>query len=392
MPGEHDLAVSFSVPFRYSVHFTERFLDPENRTLLEVLQRLEPTRRQRVLAVVDDGVERAHPDLAVALRRYAAAHATGLQLLGEPLVVPGGERAKNDPGLVTSLHQRMAEVGLDRQSFCLAIGGGAVLDMVGFAAATCHRGVRIVRVPTTVLGQNDSGIGVKNGVNAFGLKNFVGSFAVPFAVINDFEFLGTLARRDRVAGMAEAVKVALVRDAAFFDWLCAHAGALARLEPEATAHMIRRCARLHVEHIAGGGDPFELGSARPLDYGHWLAHKLESLTEHRLRHGEAVAIGLALDSRYSVEAGLLDAQVNEQIVQLLLELGFRLYDPALELRDREGRLLVLEGLREFREHLGGELTISLLERPGRARDVNEMDAARVGRCIHWLSERYRDAA
>src|SRR3954469_13937382 len=99
MPGEHDLAVSFSVPFRYSVHFTERFLDPENRTLLEVLQRLEPTRRQRVLAVVDDGVERPPPALAVALRRYAAAHATGLQLLGEPLVVPGGERAKNDPGL-----------------------------------------------------------------------------------------------------------------------------------------------------------------------------------------------------------------------------------------------------------------------------------------------------
>jgi 3-dehydroquinate synthase len=392
MPGEHDLAVSFSVPFRYSVHFTERFLEPENRTLIEALRRLEPSRRQRVLAVVDDGVARAHPQLGAALRRYAGAHAAGLQLLGEPLVVPGGERAKNDPAIVTGLHQRMAEVGLDRQSFCLAIGGGAVLDMVGFAAATCHRGVRIVRVPSTVLGQNDSGIGVKNGINAFGLKNFVGSFAVPFAVINDFELLGTLARRDRVAGMAEAVKVALVRDAAFFDWLCAHAGALARLEPAATAQMIRHCARLHVEHIAGGGDPFELGSARPLDYGHWLAHKLESLTEHRLRHGEAVAIGLALDSRYSVEAGLLDAQVNERIVRLLLELGFRLYDPALELRDREGRLLVLEGLREFREHLGGELTISLLERPGRARDVHEMDAARVGRCIHWLTERYRDAA
>jgi 3-dehydroquinate synthase len=252
--------------------------------------------------------------------------------------------------------------------------------------------VRIVRVPTTVLGQNDSGIGVKNGVNAFGLKNFVGSFAVPFAVINDFEFLNTLSRRDRVAGMAEAVKVALVRDAAFFDWLCANAEALGRLEPEVTAQMIRRCARLHVEHIAGGGDPFELGSARPLDYGHWVAHKLESITAHRLRHGEAVAIGLALDSRYSVEAGLLDAEVNERIVQLLIQLGFRLYDPALELRDREGRLLVLEGLREFREHLGGELTISLLERPGRARDVHEMDAARVGRCIQWLTDRYRDAA
>jgi len=392
MAAEHDLAVSFSVPFRYSVHFTERVLDPDNRVLIDALCRLEPKRRHRVLAVIDDGVERAHPQLAASLRRYASAHAEHLQLLGEPLVVPGGERSKNDPGIVTRLHERMASVGLDRHSYCLVIGGGAVLDMAGFAAATCHRGVRIVRLPTTVLAQNDSGIGVKNGVNAFGLKNFVGSFAVPFAVINDFEFLGTLARRDRVAGMAEAVKVALVRDAAFFDWLCSHAQALARLEPEATAHMIQRCARLHVEHIAGGGDPFELGSARPLDYGHWAAHKLESLTDHSLRHGEAVAIGLALDSRYSVEAGLLDGETNERIVQLLGTLGFRLYDPALELRDREGQLRVLEGLREFQEHLGGELTVSLLERAGRARDVHEMDAARVARCIRWLTERYRDAA
>lgn len=392
MSGEFDLAVSFAVPFRYSVHFTERALDPENRVLLDALRQKEPARRHRVLAVVDEGVAIAHPELCSQLSRYAAAHADGMQLLGEPLVVPGGERCKNDPALVTRLHERMAAVGLDRQSFCLAIGGGAVLDMVGFAAATCHRGVRLVRLPTTVLGQNDSGIGVKNGVNALGMKNFVGSFAVPFAVINDFTFLGTLSRRDRVAGMAEAVKVSLVRDVTFFDWLCENAGALARLEPAATAHMIQRCARLHAEHIAGGGDPFELGSARPLDYGHWAAHKLESLTEHRLRHGEAVGIGLALDSRYAMELGLLSAEAYERIERLLVTLGFRLYDPALELRDREGRLLLLEGLREFREHLGGELTISLLERPGCARDVHEMDAALVARCVRWLTERYRDAA
>jgi len=215
---------------------------------------------------------------------------------------------------------------------------------------------------------------------------------VPFAVINDFDYLGTLAVRDRVAGMAEAVKVALIRDASFFDWMCSHAAALAGLEPAATAQMIRRCARLHVEHIAGGGDPFEMGSARPLDFGHWAAHKLESLTDHRLRHGEAVAIGIALDSRYSVEAGLLDVEVGERIVQLLVELGFRLYDPALELTDRDGKLRVLEGLREFREHLGGELTISLIQAPGAPLNVHEMDAARVTRSIQWLTQRYRDAA
>jgi 3-dehydroquinate synthase len=251
--------------------------------------------------------------------------------------------------------------------------------------------VRVVRLPTTVLGQNDSGVGVKNGVNAFGMKNFVGSFAVPFAVINDFDFLRTLARRDRIAGMAEAVKVALIRDARFFEWLCEHAGELARLEPAATQVMIRQCARLHVEHIATGGDPFELGSSRPLDYGHWAAHKLESLTEHRLRHGEAVGIGLALDTRYAVEAGLLDAPTGERILRLLVDLGFRLYDPALEQRDAAGRLRLLQGLAEFREHLGGELTISLLRGPGEPIEVHEMEAARVARCIDWLTRRYRGA-
>ncbi len=392
MFGDHDLAVNFSVPFRYAVHFTERVFDPDNAVLVEALRRLETARRHRVLVIIDDGVARAHPGSMAAVRAYADAHAASIELLGEPLIVPGGEQAKNDPAIVSSLQRQMAALGVDRQSFCLVIGGGAVQDMAGFAAATCHRGVRVVRVPTTVLGQNDSGVGVKNGVNAFGMKNFVGSFAVPFAVINDFEFLATLSRRDRVAGMAEAVKVALIRDARFFEWLCEHASELARLEPSATAVMIRECARLHVEHIAGGGDPFELGSARPLDYGHWAAHKLESLTAHRLRHGEAVGIGLALDTRYSVEVGLLDAGTGERITRLLIDLGFRLYDPALELRDKSGQLRVLEGLREFREHLGGELTVSLLAAPGRGVNVNEMDFSRVVRCIDWLAERYRDAA
>jgi 3-dehydroquinate synthase len=387
MTGEVDLAVSFSVPFRYMVHFTEDTFAPENSVFLDALCRLEKTRRHRLLAIIDEGVAHAHPTLSASIERYVGLHPERLELLAEPIVVPGGERAKNDPTLVAQLHERMAKLGVDRQSFCVVIGGGAVQDMAGFAAATCHRGVRVVRLPTTVLAQNDSGVGVKNGVNAFGMKNFVGSFAVPFAVINDFDFLATLERRDRVAGMAEAVKVSLIRDAEFFEWLCAHAGALARLEPEPTAHMIRECARLHVEHIAGGGDPFELGSSRPLDYGHWAAHKLETLTEHRLRHGEAVGIGLALDTRYSLEAGLLGSRDCDRIIELLETLGFRLHDPALELRRADGRLRVLDGLREFREHLGGELTVSLLRAPGRAVDVHEMDDMLITRCIDWLAAR-----
>jgi 3-dehydroquinate synthase len=386
------LRVSFELPCEYTVHFTEGVFDPDNPVLLSAVTRREPARRHRLFVVVDEGVDRAHPGLGAAIRRYTVAHAASLSLVAEPFVVPGGERVKNEPAVLASLQAQMAAARIDRQSYCLVIGGGAVQDMAGFAAATLHRGVRVIRLPTTVLSQNDSGVGVKNGVNAFGTKNFLGSFAIPFSVICDARFLDTLERRDRIAGMAEAVKVGLVRDAGFFDWLCRHERQLADLEPAATSYMIRHCARLHVEHIAGCGDPFEQGSARPLDLGHWAAHKLESLTEHRLRHGEAVAIGLALDTRYSVEKGLLPAVEGDRIVSLLSGLGFRLHDEAMERRGSNGQLLLLDGLREFREHLGGELCVSLLRAPGQPLDVHEMDAALISRSIAWLTARYRDAA
>ena len=144
---------------------------------------------------------------------------------------------------------------------------------------------------------------MKNAINAFGFKNLLGTFAPPFAVINDFAFLDILPEREKRGGMAEAVKVALIRDADFFAWLEREADALARFQPNALDTLVQRCARRHMHQIAHGGDPFETGSARPLDYGHWSAHKLEGLTRHALRHGEAVAIGVALDARYSVLAG-----------------------------------------------------------------------------------------
>ncbi|HSA79279.1 MAG TPA: 3-dehydroquinate synthase, partial [Geminicoccaceae bacterium] len=275
----------------------------------------------------------------------------------------------------------------DRHSYVIAIGGGALLDAVGLAAATIHRGVRLIRVPTTVLSQDDSGVGVKNGVNLFGVKNFCGTFAPPFAVLNDLDLLTPLAQRDKIAGMAEAVKVALIRDGAFFAWLERHADELITFQRRTLAQMIRRCAELHMRQIAQGGDPFETGSARPLDYGHWSAHKLESLTKHHVRHGEAVAIGIALDARYSVLAGLLAEGQDGRIFALLEHLGFRLWHPALEARRPDGTLALFKGLREFREHLGGELTVTLLEDIGRGIEVHEIDETRMLEAMNWLKER-----
>ena len=370
-----------ALTLEYPVVFTRDALAAGNPALVEAVARREPERRHRIVGFADRNVAAAHPGLAAALAGYAEAHAARLELVAplEPLeLIPGGEAAKT-AAVLDTVWRRLAELRVDRHACVVAIGGGAALDVIGYAAATLHRGVRLVRMPTTVLAQNDAGIGVKNGINAFGAKNMLGAFTAPFAVINDSRFLATLAPRDRAAGMAEAVKVALVRDAAFFDWLVAQRAQLAAFEPAAVDRMIRRCAELHLAHIATGGDPFEQGNARPLDFGHWAAHKLELLTDHALRHGEAVAIGMALDARYSVEAGLLGDADHRAIVELLTALGLPVWHDALR-----GPAL-LDGLAEFREHLGGELCITLLAGIGRGIDARDIRPALVERAIAALS-------
>jgi 3-dehydroquinate synthase len=377
-----------SVPFEYAVCFTRHVFRRDNSTFADLIASREPARRHRVLFVIDEGVVQAWPQLTMEIADYCSAYPERLELVGMPHVVPGGEQAKQSPALIENLQAEMHARGIDRHSFVIAIGGGAVLDAVGYAAATTHRGVRLVRLPTTVLSQNDSGVGVKNGINAFGAKNFLGTFAPPFAVINDAEFLRTLSRRDRRSGLAEAIKAALIRDAQFFEWLEAHAPQLGQFDLNALSRSIRVCAEIHLRHIASGGDPFEVGSARPLDFGHWAAHKLESLTDHEVRHGEAVAIGIALDSRYSEQTGLLSSHALERICGLLEALGFTLWHDALERLDETGAPTVLAGLREFQEHLGGELTVTLLGDIGRGQEVHAIESSTMIQCLRWLKARH----
>lgn len=383
----------FTVAFDYAVVFTRDAFDPANGALAAAMGAAtdaaiqDDTPRPRCVAFVDLGVLSGHPGLPAAISAHFAGRGDLPMLVREPVVLPGGEAVKNDPALIGQMHDVILGAGIDRHSYVVAVGGGAFLDAVGLAASTAHRGVRLVRVPTTVLAQNDSGVGVKSAINRNGAKNQIGTFAPPWAVVNDSAFLDTLPPRDRLAGMAEAVKVALIRDGAFFEWLERSADALALFEIPAVEHLIRRCAELHMRQIAEGGDPFEQGSARPLDFGHWSAHKLETITRNHLRHGEAVAIGIALDTRYSVLAGLLPEGEDLRVAVLLEHLGFRLWHPALARRREDGRPLVLAGLEEFREHLGGRLTITLLAGIGRGVEVNAMDPALVERAIGWLALR-----
>ena len=380
----------FAISYAYDVLFTEHLFSISNSTLVDALTAGSATPVD-VFFVLDEGVHAHHPRLLADIDTYFAHHNARINLAGPPMIVPGGEDAKNDPAHATAIQRAVYEHKVCRHSFIVAIGGGAVLDMAGYAAATSHRGVRHIRVPTTVLAQNDSGVGVKNSVNAFGSKNFLGTFAPPDAVINDFNFLHTLDDRDWRAGISEAVKVALIKDPAFFHFIHEHAAALspAQRDMEAMKHLIHRCAALHVDHISAYGDPFEKGSSRPLDFGHWAAHKLESLTNFAIRHGEAVAIGIALDCCYAHLNGTLSESALSLILQTFETLGFALYVPALSshIEDPSHPRSLFRGLSEFREHLGGELTVLLLEDIGKSQEVHAVDYARYREAIAMLKAR-----
>ena len=360
----------FTVAYDFPVAFTSHALEPSNLLLLKTLCRKEPDKRHRVLVLIDENVATYSPLLAEQWLTYADTHSESIISAGTPVIVPGGEGAKDSTALQERLSEYIEVNNIDRHSFVLAIGGGAMLDAVGLAAATAHRGVRLIRMPTTVLAQNDAGIGVKNGINRFGQKNWYGTFAPPFAVINDDRFLATLGPVERRAGMAEAVKVALIRDEAFFDWIEAHCHELACFDSQAVRYLIERCSELHLQQITQGGDPFETGEARPLDFGHWAAHRLEKMTQHRISHGDAVALGIALDSRYARMSGLLGTSAFNRILAVLQALGFPAYDSAMEKIDSRGRRLLFTGLDDFQRHLGGQLTITLLRNIGEGVEVN----------------------
>ncbi len=376
----------FSVDYSYKIIFTKDLFDRDNKALIGILE-AEKENNVRATCYVDSGVVETHPQLLDKIGQYFD-HWHLLTLNSSPLIVPGGEEVKNNFTSLLDTLQHMDDAHLDRHSFVIVVGGGAVLDMVGFAASIAHRGIRLIRVPTTTLSQNDSGVGVKNGINYFGKKNFLGTFTVPYAVINDFLFLETLEDRDWRAGAAEAVKVALIKDSHFFEWLENCAGEIADRNMALMEQLIVRCAELHAHHISQNNDPFESGSSRPLDFGHWAAHKIEQLSQYDIKHGEAVAIGIALDVAYAAEAKFISRTTADRILGVLLQFGFRLFHPLI-LNESETRVSnhLLNGLEEFREHLGGQLTIPMISGIGKKFDVHQMNAELLSQAALYLQKK-----
>lgn len=377
------LTQSFSIKFEFPIYFTSAIFKAENTLLNDFLQQASSTRiTRKILFVVDEDVANAMPNLIADIKAYFAVHNT-VNLVSDIIVVPGGEVVKSSETYFNQVLETVNQHGIDRHSYIAAVGGGAVLDMVGYAAAVAHRGIKHIRIPTTVLSQNDSGIGVKNGINYFSKKNFLGTFVPPVAVFNDEKFLETLPMRDWRSGISEAVKVALLKDATFFNWIANNAHALIERDMESMNYLIWRCAQLHMQHI-GGNDPFERGSSRPLDFGHWSAHKLEYLTDFKVKHGEAVALGIALDTVYSNLSGRLSNEDTQLIVKTLLDLGFEITHPLLQVKGGESP--IISGLEEFREHLGGQLTIMLLKGIGQGEEVHEIDIELVKQAGQRLNE------
>ena len=377
----------FHVPFEYPVLFTESVFSDGNDVLAEALDVSGSGPRHRVMAFLDEGLVSANPSLPQEISCFFERHRERFELVAEPWVVTGGEAIKNDYRLLMQIVDGLLEFRMCRHSYVLAVGGGAVLDAVGFGAAIVHRGLRTVRLPTTVLAQCDAGIGVKNGMNLHGGKNTVGTFHPPFAVINDAAFLRTLSFEHWIGGVAEAFKVAIIKDAVFLDELCRDAERL-RERDEACMHtVVHRCARMHLDHIALNGDPFELGAARPLDFGHWAAHKLESMTGYKVGHGQAVAIGIALDCTYAARQGWIEAEERDAILDGMQTCGLPLWHPALDRRIDGDRLEVLSGLEDFREHLGGVLCVTYPRPLGSKVDVNEIDRDAMTRACAELKAR-----
>lgn len=375
------LQQSFEVKFAYKVFFTTHLFNRDNPLFQQFLDEREAEIPPKLFFVLDENVVRHHPDLVDNIRNYFGA-SPAQKLVDQMLIIPGGESAKNDEALFYKIVNAVNEFKIDRHSYLIAIGGGSILDLAGYAAAVSHRGVRHIRIPTTVLSQNDSGVGVKNGINYFTKKNFLGTFAPPVAVFNDFHFLTSLDDNEWRSGISEAIKVSLIKDPVFFDWLVQHADDLVKRDMPAMQYLIRRCAELHLQHIRSA-DPFEMGSSRPLDFGHWSAHKLEQLTRFTIRHGEAVAIGIALDCVYSHLSGRLDRESLDKILSLIQTLGFAITHPLLEVRDNDSALL--KGLEEFREHLGGKLNITLLNGIGKGEEVHHLDNTLIKEASLWLS-------
>jgi 3-dehydroquinate synthase len=293
-----------------------------------------------------------------------------------PVLVPDGEEAKT-LGTLEVVYHRLAGIPLHRDDVVVALGGGVVGDLAGFAAATWNRGVGLVQLPTTLLSQVDAAIGGKTGVNLPEGKNLVGAFHQPLAVIADTVTLATLPARERRAGLGEAVKYGFIADPVVLELLEREPDAAQAGDPVVLAEVVRRGVAVKAEIVAA--DEREGGRRALLNYGHTVGHAIEALTGYgTYRHGEAVALGMVFAARLGERLGVSQAGLAARTVELLAALGLPtrglLLDPAV----------VWEVLARDKKHRGG-VRFVLCPRPGSALLVDQPDRRLVEEVLQSLS-------
>jgi 3-dehydroquinate synthase len=379
----------FGVRFEYPVYFTRDIFEKDNPLLESVIDNPKDDRCHKVIVYIDSTVAKMHPAICEKIEHYFLAR-NHLELVCRPCVIENSKTCKTRWDVVGDIMSTVSQYRMDRQSFIVAIGGGSLLDVVGFAGSIIHRGMRMIRIPTTTLAQADAGIGIKNGMDIFNAKNFAGTFAPPFAVVNDFGFLSTLNADDWIGGVAEAFKVAIIKDVAFFDFLCEHVQKLKDRDSAAMEKVIRRCAEIHLEHIRTSGDPFEFSTTRPLDFGHWAAHKIEVMSDFAIGHGQAVAVGIAIDSYYAMKTKLMTHAQLRKIVEGLIRCGLDIWNEYASKRTAENKLEIIDGLQQFQEHLGGELTVTFPRGIGDKVDVHQVDLEIIEEAVQYLKQYCND--
>lgn len=384
---------SFKINFKYNIFFTKNIFDINNTLLIKILNKENKTKKN-IIIFIDKNVSKSHLNLETDIKNYINKHKKYINLKSKPINITGGEKIKNHYMLVKYIYKLIDTYKICRQSFIISIGGGTIQDLLGYIASTAHRGIKLIRMPTTVLSQDDSGVGVKNGINFLNKKNFIGCFSPPFAVINDYTFLNSLKNKELIEGISEAIKVALIKDETLFEFIEKNTQKIIDRHSTIIEKIIYECAKLHAEHISKKGDPFETLSSRPLDFGHWSAHKIESLSKYKISHGESVGIGIILDCTYSYLIKLLDKNSWKRIINTFIKLNLPIYTKELSIK-KNGKQILFDGLEEFREHLGGKLTITLIKNIGTQLDIHHINITiyqKALKLIKKINEKYNNVA
>jgi len=284
-------------------------------------------------------------------------------------ILPDGEQEKSLPRFGEIIDQLVAE-RFHRDATAVALGGGVVGDLTGFAAASYQRGIDFAQLPTTLLAQVDSSVGGKTAVNHPAAKNMIGAFHQPSVVIADIDTLATLADRELHAGLAEVIKYGLIMDAEFFHWLEDNVGALLERDPAALQYAIAVSCRDKAAVVAA--DERERGQRALLNLGHTFGHAIEALSGYgKILHGEAVAIGMALAAETSVATGRLPAEQLAPIRQLIESAGLPLQLPPLPPGD------IVERMGLDKKVQQGRLRLVLLDAIGAAQLVDDVSAEQI---------------